>query len=59
VKAFVSLKPGATVTEDELIAFCKQQVAAYKYPRSIQFVGDLPKTTSGKILRREVRELNS
>ena len=59
VKAFVSLKPGATVTEDELIAFCKQQMAAYKYPRSIQFVDDLPKTTSGKILRREVRDLNS
>ncbi|MGD0373573.1 MAG: AMP-binding protein [Streptosporangiaceae bacterium] len=59
VKAYVSLKPGATVTEEELIAFCKQQMAAYKYPRSIQFVDDLPKTTSGKILRREVRDLNS
>jgi long-chain acyl-CoA synthetase len=59
VKAFVSLKPGATVTEEELIAFCKQQMAAYKYPRSIQFVDDLPKTTTGKILRREVRDLDS
>jgi long-chain acyl-CoA synthetase len=58
VKAFVSLKPGATVTEEELIAFCKQQMAAYKYPRSIDFVEDLPKTTTGKILRRELRDTN-
>jgi len=59
VKAFVSLKPGATVTEEELIGFCKQQIAAYKYPRSIEFVEDLPKTTTGKILRRELRDSNS
>jgi long-chain acyl-CoA synthetase len=56
VKAYVSLKPGATVTEEELIGFCKQQMAAYKYPRSIEFVNDLPKTTTGKILRRELRD---
>jgi long-chain acyl-CoA synthetase len=59
VKAYVSCKPGATVTEEELIEFCKQQMAAYKYPRSIQFLDDLPKTTTGKILRRELRALNS
>ncbi len=59
VKAYVSRKPGATVTEEELIEFCKQQMAAYKYPRSIQFLDDLPKTTTGKILRRELRALNS
>ncbi len=56
VKAYVTLKPGATVSEEELIKFCKQQMAAYKYPRSIQFVDDLPKTTTGKILRRELRD---
>jgi long-chain acyl-CoA synthetase len=56
VKAYVSLKPGAAVTEEELIGFCKQQMAAYKYPRSIEFVDDLPKTTTGKILRRELRD---
>jgi len=56
VKAFVSLKPGAAVTEEELIGFCQQQMAAYKYPRSIDFVEDLPKTTTGKILRRELRD---
>ena len=56
VKAYVSLKPGAVVTEEELIGFCKQQMAAYKYPRLIDFVEDLPKTTTGKILRRELRD---
>ncbi len=55
VKAFVSLRPGATATEAELIAFCKQRMAAYKYPRSIEFVDELPKTVTGKILRRELR----
>ena len=59
VKAYVSRKPGATVTEEELIGFCKRQMAAYKYPRSVKFVDDLPKTTSGKILRRELRDSNS
>jgi long-chain acyl-CoA synthetase len=58
VKAYISLKPGATVTEEELIGFCKDQMAAYKYPRSIEFVDDLPKTVTGKILRRELRDLN-
>jgi long-chain acyl-CoA synthetase len=59
VKAYIRLKPGATVSEEELIKFCKQRMAAYKYPRSIQFVDDLPKTTTGKILRRELRDSNS
>jgi long-chain acyl-CoA synthetase len=59
VKAYVSLRAGATVTEQEMIEFCKQQMAAYKYPRSIEFVDDLPKTVTGKILRRELRGSNS
>ncbi|MER7396022.1 AMP-binding protein [Streptomyces sp. NPDC000151] len=56
VKAFVSVKRGASVTEEELIGYCKEQMAAYKYPRSISFLDDLPKTATGKILRRELRE---
>ncbi len=56
VKAFVSLKPGESVTEEALIAFCRERMAAYKYPRQIEFVEDLPKTASGKILRRQLRE---
>lgn len=56
VKAFVSLKAGAEVTSEELIAFCKERMAAYKYPRAVDFVDELPKTTTGKILRRELRD---
>jgi long-chain acyl-CoA synthetase len=55
VMAFVSLQEGASATEAELIEFCRAQMAAYKYPRSIAFVDELPKTASGKILRRELR----
>ncbi|WP_375003795.1 hypothetical protein [Aeromicrobium sp. CTD01-1L150] len=56
VLAFVSLKPGAAVTESELIDYCRDRMAAYKYPRSVEFVAELPKTASGKILRRTLRE---
>jgi long-chain acyl-CoA synthetase len=56
VKAFVSLRPGTSVTEQELIEYCKGQMAAYKYPRSVEFIDELPKTTTGKILRRELRD---
>jgi len=56
VKGFVSLKAGKTVTEEELIAFCKSRLAAYKYPRSIEFLDEVPKTVTGKFLRRELRD---
>jgi long-chain acyl-CoA synthetase len=55
VKAFVSLRPGESVTAPELVAFCKERMAAYKYPREIEFIDELPKTVTGKILRRELR----
>jgi long-chain acyl-CoA synthetase len=55
VKAFVSLRRGTSVEPEELIAFCKERMAAYKYPRQIELVDDLPKTVTGKILRRELR----
>lgn len=55
VKAFVTVKQGVSCTETELIDFCKSQMAAYKYPRIIQFTGDLPKSVTGKILRRDLR----
>ncbi len=55
VKAFVSLRPGEQTDEAELIKFCKERMSAYKYPRSIEFVDELPKTVTGKILRRELR----
>jgi long-chain acyl-CoA synthetase len=55
VKAVVVRRPGAEVTSDELIAFAKARLAAYKYPRMIEFRDELPKTISGKIRRTELR----
>ncbi len=56
-RAYVVLRPGAAATEAELIEFCKPHLAAYKLPRSIRFVPDLPKTSTGKIMRRALRTL--
>ena len=55
VAAAVALKPGATATPEELRAFARDKMAAYKYPRQIWLVDTLPKGPTGKILRREVR----
>ncbi|MGW5635013.1 long-chain-fatty-acid--CoA ligase [Streptomyces sp. NPDC003832] len=55
VKAFVSLKESATASAQELIAFAKERMAAYKYPRQVEILDDIPKTASGKILRRDLR----
>ncbi|SCK52612.1 AMP-binding protein [Streptomyces sp. WMMB 322] len=55
VKAYVSLRPGNPAGPEELIGHCRERLAAYKYPRQVEILADLPKTTSGKILRRELR----
>ena len=55
VKAVLSLKPGASATAEEITAFCKARMAAYKYPRIVEFLPELPKTVTGKILRRALR----
>ncbi|MGP3948911.1 class I adenylate-forming enzyme family protein [Streptomyces sp. 7N604] len=55
VKAYVSLRPGESAESGELAAYCKERLAAYKYPRDVEILPDLPKTTSGKILRRELK----
>ena len=55
VKAFVSLKAGSSATPEELIVHCKERMAAYKYPRQVVLMDELPKTVTGKILRRELR----
>jgi long-chain acyl-CoA synthetase len=55
VKAYISLRPGADADPGELAAYCKERLAAYKYPRHVEILTDLPKTASGKILRRELR----
>jgi long-chain acyl-CoA synthetase len=56
VKAFVVLKPGATATTDELLEFCRANLAKYKVPSVIEMVASLPKSAVGKVLRRELRE---
>ncbi|SDD24140.1 long-chain-fatty-acid--CoA ligase [Rhodococcus tukisamuensis] len=55
IKAFVIPEPGVNVTEEQLVAWAKDQMAAYKYPRKIEFVDSLPMTATGKILKRELR----
>ena len=56
VKAFVALKPGATATDQEIIAFCRERLAAFRVPRQIEFRKELPKSQIGKILRRALRD---
>jgi len=55
VKAYVIRKPGIEVAEAELVDWCKQNMAAYKYPRLIEFRDTLPMTATGKVLKRELR----
>jgi long-chain acyl-CoA synthetase len=55
VKAVVALAAGESVVEQELIDFCKERLAAYKYPRTVEIIAELPKGPTGKILKRELR----
>jgi len=56
VKAFVVLRPGTTVTAEEITAYCRENLAAYKVPRAIEFRSELPKSPVLKVLRRELRD---
>jgi long-chain acyl-CoA synthetase len=56
VKACISLVPGASATAEELVAHCRERLAAYKVPRQVEIVSDLPKTITGKIQRAALRE---
>ncbi len=56
VKAVVSLRPGTAATPEEIAVFCRERMAAYKHPRLVEIVEDLPKTVTGKILRRTLRD---
>lgn len=56
VKSFVVRKPGAAVSQEDLIAYCRENLAAYKIPRIMEFRDELPKSTVLKVLRRELRE---
>jgi long-chain acyl-CoA synthetase len=59
VKAIIKLKQGQTATQEEIIAFCKENMAGYKRPRIIEFKEDIPVSNIGKVLRRELREPHS
>lgn len=56
--AYVVLAQGATADEERLLAHCREHLAAYKCPRAIKFVDDVPKTSTGKIMRRELHTLD-
>jgi long-chain acyl-CoA synthetase len=58
-KAYVVLRVGASTDEASILAHCREHLAAYKVPRSVQFVADVPKTSTGKIMRRELRTLDA
>jgi long-chain acyl-CoA synthetase len=58
-RAYVVLRPGAETTEAEIIAHCRPHLAAYKLPRSVRFAADLPKTSTGKVMRRELNTLDT
>jgi benzoate-CoA ligase len=58
-KAYVVLRSGERVTEEELKSFVKNKLAPYKYPRFLEFVSELPKTATGKIQRFKLREMEN
>ena len=57
IKAYVVKEEGGSVTEEELMAYTKSKLAAYKYPRVIEFIDALPMSATGKILKKELRKL--
>jgi long-chain acyl-CoA synthetase len=57
-KAYIVLKNGASAQPDDIVRYCRDHIAAYKVPREVQFVSVLPTTSSGKILRRELKTLD-
>jgi long-chain acyl-CoA synthetase len=59
IKAFVSLKSGASATSKEIIAFCKERMPRHQYPRQVEIIDDIPKSETGEILRSELRAQES
>jgi long-chain acyl-CoA synthetase len=57
-KAYIVPKTGAAPDVEDIIAYCREHLAAYKVPRAVQFVDDLPKTSTGKVMRRELKTLD-
>lgn len=57
-KAYIVPKTGTSPASDDIVQFCRKHLAAYKVPRAVQFVDDLPKTSTGKVMRRELKSLD-
>jgi long-chain acyl-CoA synthetase len=57
VKAFIVTKPGEALTEEDVVSYCKNNLAAYKVPKLIEFIDELPKSAVGKILRRKLKDM--
>jgi long-chain acyl-CoA synthetase len=57
VKAFIVVKTGKNLTEEEVNRYCREKLAAYKVPKIIEFIDELPKSAVGKILRRKLKEM--
>ena len=51
------VKPGEALSEEEIVRYCQEKLAAYKVPKMVEFIDALPKSAIGKILRREVKEM--
>jgi acyl-CoA synthetase (AMP-forming)/AMP-acid ligase II len=58
LRAFVVLRPGAQASEADVIDFCRRDLADYKRPRKVTFLGELPRNPTGKVLKRELREIS-
>ena len=58
-KAYIVPKTGVRPDSDSIMAYCREHLAAYKVPRAVQFVDDLPKTSTGKVMRRELKKLDA
>ena len=54
----VDVLDGAEVTAGEIVEFCRERMAAYKYPRDVRVLAELPKSATGKILKRDLRQLS-
>jgi len=57
VAAFIELRPGAKATEDEIVAHCRDRIAGYKKPKHVRFVGQLPRNSTGKVQKFELRKV--
>lgn len=58
LKAYIVVKPGEHLTEEEIVSFCKDKMVAYKVPKEVEFIDELPKSAIGKVLRRTLREID-